>query len=126
MNSTRMEGLTESIQGLKALVITDRDGVVVYQIERSPGAATRCAEMSTAFSSGWDQTNKLLVGAFRRAVLEYQQEVFIALPFLPLLVILLVEKGSNLGLVFSLEPWLHNFTNQLANLVMRDAPIRGQ
>lgn len=120
-----METWTQSIQGLQGLVITDRDGVIIYQIERSPGAASRCAELSTAFSTGLDQIAKLSVGPVRRAVWEYQQQVFIALPSWPLLITLLVEKNSNLGLIFSLEPWFHNFTKQLANLVMTDAPTRG-
>ena len=113
--------LLPTVDGLEAILITDRDGVPVLKASTPsmPEAASRPNFLAT-FPISSEQASKLGLGTNQNLVCMYDNYQVVQMNYLPLVVTLLAREDANTGLLLGLRASLNSCVQQLKQAV--DAP----
>ncbi|KAK2165689.1 hypothetical protein LSH36_46g01016 [Paralvinella palmiformis] len=92
------------VDGLHAIIITDRDGVPVLKVadEHLPHAAMQPRLLATA-AMAVEQANKLGVSNNKNIITVYKNHQLISINRQPLIVNMIANANANTGLILSLE-----------------------
>lgn len=96
--------LLRLVDGLHAIIITDRDGVPVLKVanENLPHAAMQPRLLATA-AMAVEQANKLGVSNNKSIITIYKNHQLISINRQPLIVNMIANASANTGLILSLE-----------------------
>ncbi|XP_074647584.1 ragulator complex protein LAMTOR3-A-like isoform X2 [Tubulanus polymorphus] len=109
----------KSVDGLHAIIVTDRDGVPILKVcdEAVPELSTRPNFLST-FGIATEQASKLGLQKNKSMVCIYSNYQVIHLNKLPLIVTLIANSEANTGLILALEEELAEPIQELKAAVM--------
>ncbi|XP_018621545.1 ragulator complex protein LAMTOR3 isoform X2 [Scleropages formosus] len=107
-----------SVEGLHAIVVTDRDGVPVIKVatDSAPDYALRPGFLST-FALATDQGSKLGLSKNKSIICYYKSYQVVQFNRLPLVISFIASSCANTGLIFSLEKELVPLIEQLRQVV---------
>ncbi|XP_073518717.1 ragulator complex protein LAMTOR3-like [Phyllobates terribilis] len=107
-----------SVEGLHAIVVSDRDGVPVIKVanENSPEHALRPCFLST-FALSTDQGSKLGLSKNKSIICYYNTYQVVQFNRLPLVVSFIASSNANTGLILSLEKELGPLFEELRQVV---------
>uniref|UniRef100_A0A8C2L1G9 Late endosomal/lysosomal adaptor, MAPK and MTOR activator 3 n=3 Tax=Cyprinus carpio TaxID=7962 RepID=A0A8C2L1G9_CYPCA len=107
-----------SVEGLHAIVVTDRDGVPVIKVanDNAPEYALRPAFLST-FALATDQGSKLGLSKNKSIICFYNTYQIVQFNRLPLVISFIASSNANTGLIFSLEKELVPLIEELRQVV---------
>ncbi|CAJ0926598.1 unnamed protein product [Ranitomeya imitator] len=107
-----------SVEGLHAIVVSDRDGVPVIKVanENSPEHALRPCFLST-FALATDQGSKLGLSKNKSIICYYNTYQVVQFNRLPLVVSFIASSSANTGLILSLEKELGPLFEELRQVV---------
>ncbi|XP_073521951.1 ragulator complex protein LAMTOR3-like [Phyllobates terribilis] len=107
-----------SVEGLHAIVVSDRDGVPVIKVanENSPEHALRPYFLST-FALATDQGSKLGLSENKSIICYYTTYQVVQFNRLPLVVSFIASSNANTGLILSLEKELGPLFEELRQVV---------
>jgi len=96
--------ILSSVDGLYAIVISDRDGVPIFKVnvDSVPELALRMNFLST-FTNAMDQAGKLGMGKNNHIITMYQNYQVIQMNKLPVVVTLIAKNSANTGYLLTLE-----------------------
>ncbi|OCT81012.1 hypothetical protein XELAEV_18027825mg [Xenopus laevis] len=108
-----------SVEGLHAIVVSDRDGVPVIKVanENAPEQALRPAFLST-FALATDQGSKLGLSKNKSIICYYSTYQVVQFNQLPLVVSFIASSNANTGLILSLEKELGSLFKELRQAVI--------
>jgi len=103
-----------SVDGLYAIIISDRDGVPILKAvtEATPELAVRLNFLST-FGNATDQASKLGMGKNTRIISMYQQFQVIQISKLPIVITFIGSANANTGYLLTMEESLDPLINAL-------------
>ncbi|XP_013406226.1 ragulator complex protein LAMTOR3-A isoform X1 [Lingula anatina] len=106
--------LMSLVEGLYAIIITDRDGVPVFKVstENAPELALRPTFLST-FGMATDQASKLGLSKNKSMISTYSAFQVVHLNKLPLIVTMVASSKTNTGMLLALE---RDFDNVLKDM----------
>ncbi|XP_041469178.1 ragulator complex protein LAMTOR3-like [Lytechinus pictus] len=106
--------LLQMVEGLEAIVITDRDGVPVIKVksDTTPEHAMRPAFLAT-FAMAADQASKLGLSANKSIICTYSSHQVVHFNKQPLFVSLIATRKANTGLLMDLESELEGLLPEL-------------
>lgn len=112
--------ILQRVDGLLAIVITDRDGVPLVKValDSAPEMALRPSYLSTFSAMATDQAGKLGVGKNNRIISIYSNYQVIQINKNPLTINLIASKTANTGQLVNLENDLSVVVNDLAQAVV--------
>jgi len=112
-------GLLQRVDGLLAIVITDRDGVHLVKAikEQVPEMALRPSFLST-FAMAADQAGKLGVAKNKKIISMYSNYQVVQINKNPLVISLIATKNANTGQLVNLENDLSVVVDDLAQVVV--------
>ncbi|CAJ1074200.1 ragulator complex protein LAMTOR3 [Xyrichtys novacula] len=107
-----------SVEGLHAIVVTDRDGVPVIKVanENAPVHALRPGFLST-FALATDQGSKLGLSKNKSIICYYNTYQIVQFNRLPLVISFIASSSANTGLIMSLEKELAPLIEELRQVV---------
>ncbi|KAM4625666.1 ragulator complex protein LAMTOR3 [Polymixia lowei] len=107
-----------SVEGLQAIVVTDRDGVPVIKVanEHAPEYALRPGFLST-FALATDQGSKLGLSKNKSIICYYNTYQIVQFNRLPLVISFIASSSANTGLIISLEKELVPLIEELRQVV---------
>uniref|UniRef100_A0A8C9VTP1 Late endosomal/lysosomal adaptor, MAPK and MTOR activator 3 n=1 Tax=Scleropages formosus TaxID=113540 RepID=A0A8C9VTP1_SCLFO len=107
-----------SVEGLHAIVVTDRDGVPVIKVanDNAPEYALRPAFLST-FALATDQGSKLGLSNNKSIICYYNTYQIVQFNRLPLVISFIASSSANTGLIISLEKDLAPLIEDLRQVV---------
>uniref|UniRef100_A0A3B4FUX5 Late endosomal/lysosomal adaptor, MAPK and MTOR activator 3 n=1 Tax=Pundamilia nyererei TaxID=303518 RepID=A0A3B4FUX5_9CICH len=107
-----------SIEGLHAIVVTDRDGVPVIKVanDNAPVHALRPGFLST-FALATDQGSKLGLSKNKSIICYYNAYQIVQFNRLPLVISFIAGNTANTGLIMSLEKELASLIEELRQVV---------
>ncbi|CAL8400237.1 unnamed protein product [Boreogadus saida] len=107
-----------SVEGLHAIVVTDRDGVPVIKVanENAPEYAQRPGFLST-FALATDQGSKLGLSKNKSIICYYNTYQIVQFNRLPLVISFIASSSANTGLIISLEKELVPLIEELRQVV---------
>jgi len=110
--------MLSKVDGIYAIVITDRDGVPVMKVstENCPEPATRPSYLTT-FGMATDQAGKMGLGRNQRIICMYSSYQVVHFNKLPLLVTVIGSADANTGLLLGLESDLEEVIQDLKTAV---------
>ncbi|XP_070545527.1 ragulator complex protein LAMTOR3-A-like [Ptychodera flava] len=96
--------LLNKVDGLHAIVVTDRDGVPVIKVakETAPELALRPGFLAT-FGMATDQGSKLGLSKNKNIICMYNTYQVVQFNKLPLVVSLIAESNTNTGVLLNIE-----------------------
>ncbi|CAJ1074198.1 unnamed protein product [Xyrichtys novacula] len=108
----------QSVEGLHAIVVTDRDGVPVIKVanENAPVHALRPGFLST-FALATDQGSKLGLSKNKSIICYYNTYQIVQFNRLPLVISFIASSSANTGLIMSLEKELAPLIEELRQVV---------
>jgi len=111
--------LLQRVEGLLAIVITDRDGVHLVKAikEQVPEMALRPSYLST-FAMAADQAGKLGVAKNNKIISIYSNYQVVQINKNPLVISLIATKSANTGQLINLENDLSVVVDDLAQVVV--------
>jgi len=106
--------IMDNVNGLQAIVITDRDGVPLIKASKdlAPELALRPTFLSTSSHTS-DQGNKLGIGKCKGIFCEYENQQVINFNKQPFTVTLIATNKANTGMLLNLQD---SFNSVLAEL----------
>uniref|UniRef100_A0A8C4R952 Late endosomal/lysosomal adaptor, MAPK and MTOR activator 3 n=1 Tax=Eptatretus burgeri TaxID=7764 RepID=A0A8C4R952_EPTBU len=105
------------VEGLHAIVISDRDGVPVVKVANdSVDHALRPAFLGT-FAPATDQSSKMGLSKNQSIVCYYTHCQVVHFNRLPLVVTFIASSSTNTGLLFTLEKELEGVVSELRSVV---------
>nr|XP_044998465.1 ragulator complex protein LAMTOR3 isoform X1 [Jaculus jaculus] len=107
-----------SVEGLHAIVVSDRDGVPVIKVanDNAPEHALRPGFLST-FALATDQGSKLGLSKNKSIICYYNTYQVVQFNRLPLVVSFIASSNANTGLIVSLEKELAPLFEELIKVV---------
>ena len=107
-----------SVEGLHAIVVSDRDGVPVIKVanDNAPEHALRPGFLST-FALATDQGSKLGLSKNKSIICYYNTYQVVQFNRLPLVVSFITSSSANTGLIVSLEKELAPLFEELRQVV---------
>uniref|UniRef100_A0A8C4YUN5 LTOR3 protein n=1 Tax=Gadus morhua TaxID=8049 RepID=A0A8C4YUN5_GADMO len=110
--------ISSSVEGLHAIVVTDRDGVPVIKVanENAPEYAQRPGFLST-FALATDQGSKLGLSKNKSIICYYNTYQIVQFNRLPLVISFIASSSANTGLIISLEKELVPLIEELRQVV---------
>ncbi|XP_008705424.1 ragulator complex protein LAMTOR3 isoform X3 [Ursus maritimus] len=107
-----------SVEGLHAIVVSDRDGVPVIKVanDSAPEHALRPGFLST-FALATDQGSKLGLSKNKSIICYYNTYQVVQFNRLPLVVSFIASSNANTGLIVSLEKELAPLFEELRQVV---------
>uniref|UniRef100_A0A8C2DD50 Ragulator complex protein LAMTOR3-like n=1 Tax=Cyprinus carpio TaxID=7962 RepID=A0A8C2DD50_CYPCA len=107
-----------NVEGLHAIVVTDRDGVPVIKVanDNAPEYALRPTFLST-FALATDQGSKLGLSKNKSIICYYNTYQIVQFNRLPLVISFIASSNANTGLIFSLEKELVPLIEELRQVV---------
>ncbi|PWA16356.1 hypothetical protein CCH79_00004474 [Gambusia affinis] len=107
-----------SVEGLHAVVVTDRDGVPVIKVanDNAPVHALRPGFLST-FALATDQGSKLGLSKNKSIICYYNSYQIVQFNRLPLVISFIASSNANTGLIMSLEKELAPLIENLRQVV---------
>ncbi|XP_053831813.1 ragulator complex protein LAMTOR3 isoform X2 [Vidua macroura] len=111
-------GGADSVEGLHAIVVSDRDGVPVIKVanDSAPEHALRPGFLST-FALATDQGSKLGLSKNKSIICYYNTYQVVQFNRLPLVVSFIASSSANTGLIVSLEKELTPLFEELRQVV---------
>ncbi|CAN9502067.1 unnamed protein product [Ophioblennius macclurei] len=108
----------QSVDGLHAVVVTDRDGVPVIKVanDNAPVHALRPGFLST-FALATDQGSKLGLSKNKSIICYYNTYQIVQFNRLPLVISFIASSTANTGLILSLEKDLAPLIEDLRQVV---------
>uniref|UniRef100_A0AAQ4QTK4 Ragulator complex protein LAMTOR3 n=1 Tax=Gasterosteus aculeatus aculeatus TaxID=481459 RepID=A0AAQ4QTK4_GASAC len=108
----------QSVEGLHAIVVTDRDGVPVIKVanDHAPVQALRPGFLST-FALATDQGSKLGLSKNKSIICYYDTYQIVQFNRLPLVISFIASSNANTGLIMSLEKELAPLIEELRQVV---------
>ncbi|XP_061842876.1 ragulator complex protein LAMTOR3 [Nerophis lumbriciformis] len=108
----------QSVEGIHAIVVTDRDGVPVIKVasDNAPGPAMKPGFLST-FALATDQGSKLGLSKNKSIICYYNSYQILQFNRLPLVVSFIASSNANTGLIMSLEKELAPLIEELRQVV---------
>uniref|UniRef100_H2SB43 Late endosomal/lysosomal adaptor, MAPK and MTOR activator 3 n=1 Tax=Takifugu rubripes TaxID=31033 RepID=H2SB43_TAKRU len=108
----------QSVEGLHAIVVTDRDGVPVVKVanDSAPVPALRPGFLST-FALATDQGSKLGLSKNKSIICYYNDYQIVQFNRLPLVISFIAGSSANTGLIMSLENELAPLIEELRQVV---------
>lgn len=108
----------QMVEGLEAIVVTDRDGVPVIKVstDAAPANALRPQFLST-FAMAADQASKLGLSNNKSIVCTYNQYQVIHFNKAPLVVSLIASTDANTGMILNLETELEDVLQELKTAI---------
>ncbi|KAL5019363.1 hypothetical protein ScPMuIL_005085 [Solemya velum] len=108
----------KSIDGLHAIVITDREGIPLIKVstENAPELALRHTFLGT-YGSAADQASKLGLQKNKSIVCIYQQVQVVQINHAPLLVTMVAGSDANTGVLLDIEKELKSALKDLSEVV---------
>ncbi|TNN52465.1 Ragulator complex protein LAMTOR3 [Liparis tanakae] len=119
LDTTTIHRLTWLIvEGLHAIVVTDRDGVPVIKVanDLAPVQALRPGFLST-FALATDQGSKLGLSKNKSIICYYNTYQIVQFNRLPLVISFIASNNANTGLIMSLEKELAPLIEELRQVV---------
>uniref|UniRef100_A0A674MDJ0 Late endosomal/lysosomal adaptor, MAPK and MTOR activator 3 n=1 Tax=Takifugu rubripes TaxID=31033 RepID=A0A674MDJ0_TAKRU len=106
------------VEGLHAIVVTDRDGVPVVKVanDSAPVPALRPGFLST-FALATDQGSKLGLSKNKSIICYYNDYQIVQFNRLPLVISFIAGSSANTGLIMSLENELAPLIEELRQVV---------
>ncbi|ESO85831.1 hypothetical protein LOTGIDRAFT_221281 [Lottia gigantea] len=107
-----------NVEGLDAIIVTDRDGVVMLKVahESVPDQVTRHQFLSV-FGSMSDQASKLGLGTNQRIISLYDNYQVVQINKQPLLVTMVGSSEANTGEILNLEKDLDMLFKDLSTVI---------
>jgi len=115
--------LLKMVDGLNAIIISDRDGVPVLKVcgEGTPDLALRPKFLAT-FGMATEQASKLGLSANKTIVSIYDNHQVICLNKLPLIITMIASVDANTGMILSLEDEMSGTLEELRTLMFGSGP----
>ncbi|XP_009082919.1 PREDICTED: ragulator complex protein LAMTOR3 [Acanthisitta chloris] len=113
-----LQGSSSCVEGLHAIVVSDRDGVPVIKVanDNAPEHALRPGFLST-FALATDQGSKLGLSKNKSIICYYNSYQVVQFNRLPLVVSFIASSNANTGLIVSLEKELTPLFEELRQVV---------
>uniref|UniRef100_A0A674C5T7 Late endosomal/lysosomal adaptor, MAPK and MTOR activator 3 n=1 Tax=Salmo trutta TaxID=8032 RepID=A0A674C5T7_SALTR len=110
--------LLPSVEGLHAIIVTDRDGVPVIKVakDNAPEYALRPGFLST-FALATDQGSKLRLSKNKSIICYYNTYQIVQFNRLPLVISFIASSSANTGLIIRLEKELVPLIEELRQVV---------
>ncbi|XP_072032279.1 ragulator complex protein LAMTOR3-like isoform X2 [Amphiura filiformis] len=110
--------LMQMVDGLEAIVVTDRDGVPVIKVatEAVPQLALKPHFLST-FAMAADQASKLGLSKNKSIVCTYNSYQVIHFNKTPLVISLIASNDANTGMILNLETELEDVLQELKTAI---------
>ncbi|KAI8622528.1 Ragulator complex protein LAMTOR3 [Chytriomyces sp. MP71] len=107
--SLHFERLVKNTVDLKAILVTDRDGVILVKVEEPnlPGKVTKAA-LSATFSLSCDQAGKLGMGKALMVMSTFDEYQIVQFTYAPLILSLIAPTHANSGLLMEIGSQLKN------------------
>ncbi|KAI8836248.1 Ragulator complex protein lamtor3 [Chytriomyces hyalinus] len=101
--NSHFEMLLQSTSDLKAILVTDRDGVILIKVEEPnlPGKVTKAA-LSATFSLSCDQVGKLGMGKALMVTSAFDEYQIVQFTYPPLILSLIAPTNANAGLLMEI------------------------
>jgi len=106
-----MERILERVPGLLALIVSDRDGVILLQVGKHEG--TNKESYLAVFGAVVEQASKLQLGKNRHLTAFYKDHILVHFNQAPLVVSAIAAPDANIGLLLSLQTDLRGATDPL-------------
>eukprot|EP00003_Mantamonas_plastica_P000111 TRINITY_DN1011_c0_g1_i2.p2 TRINITY_DN1011_c0_g1~~TRINITY_DN1011_c0_g1_i2.p2 ORF type:complete len:130 (-),score=47.32 TRINITY_DN1011_c0_g1_i2:26-415(-) len=97
-----LKQLLERVEDLQAVIVTDRDGVVVVQAKKTDFEEKNETQFATAFAMASEQASKLRMGDNKSITSCYDSRMVVHVNLDPLIVTLVTEAYGNAGLLVEL------------------------
>ncbi|CAL1544559.1 unnamed protein product [Lymnaea stagnalis] len=110
--------LMGTVEGLHAIAITDRDGVVIVKVtgQMAPDPALRPPFLSV-FGVMAEQASKMGIGSNKRIINYYSTYQTVQVNHHPLLLHFIADKNANTGLILELENELADVLKEINKVV---------
>ncbi|XP_061196692.1 ragulator complex protein LAMTOR3-A-like [Saccostrea echinata] len=110
--------LSSTVDGLLAIVITDRDGIPLLKVamDQVPEQALRHSFLST-FGTATEQANKLGLKQSKSVISMFKNYQVVQINKYPLIVTFIAESDANTGLLLNLETDMRDLLNDLQRVV---------
>ncbi|XP_059170260.1 ragulator complex protein LAMTOR3-A-like isoform X1 [Physella acuta] len=110
--------LMATVEGLFAIAITDRDGVVIIKVanQMAPDSALRPPFLSV-FGVKTEQASKMGMGPNKRIINFYDKYQTVQINNHPLLLHFIADKNANTGLILELENELDDVLKDVSKVV---------
>ncbi|BFZ02663.1 hypothetical protein BsWGS_05702 [Bradybaena similaris] len=107
-----------TVEGLHAITITDRDGVVILKVadQMAPDTALRPAFLSV-FGVMTEQASKMGMGSNKRIINYYDRYQTVQVNNHPLLLHFIADRNANTGLILELENSLEDVLKDISKVV---------
>ncbi|KAI8797197.1 ragulator complex protein LAMTOR3-A-like isoform X1 [Biomphalaria glabrata] len=110
--------LMGTVEGLHAIAVTDRDGVVIVKVagQMAPDTALRPPFLSV-FGVMTEQAGKMGMGTNKRIINFYDRYQTIQVNYHPLLLHFIADTNANTGLILELENELEDVLKDISKVV---------
>jgi len=110
--------LMKSVQGLQAIIISDKEGVPLFKVntEKAPDFSMKPTFLATSTITS-DQATKLGMGRCNSIYCLYDNNQVVHFNKYPLVITLIATNDANMGMLLALEDQFDNFLNDLKRLV---------
>ncbi|XP_013091336.1 ragulator complex protein LAMTOR3-A-like isoform X2 [Biomphalaria glabrata] len=107
-----------TVEGLHAIAVTDRDGVVIVKVagQMAPDTALRPPFLSV-FGVMTEQAGKMGMGTNKRIINFYDRYQTIQVNYHPLLLHFIADTNANTGLILELENELEDVLKDISKVV---------
>ncbi|CEO95948.1 Roadblock/LAMTOR2 domain-containing protein [Plasmodiophora brassicae] len=100
-----LRGLLEKVPGALAILVNDKDGVLLAQASSSFDVDPW---LSTTFVNALEQANKLQLGEPQSITSEFDNATVVHFNMMPLIVTFCMRPDANIGLVYAVFPKLRS------------------
>ncbi|XP_070505131.1 ragulator complex protein LAMTOR3 homolog [Chironomus tepperi] len=110
------------INGLKTIIISDRDGVPILKISEDgkfPELGTKQQFLAT-FSIATEQSSKMLLGQNKSIILMYKSTTVVQLNKTPLIITFVGTENCNTGHILSLDNEIDKYIGEYKVILDRD------
>eukprot|EP00029_Vermamoeba_vermiformis_P008998 TRINITY_DN4356_c0_g1_i1.p1 TRINITY_DN4356_c0_g1~~TRINITY_DN4356_c0_g1_i1.p1 ORF type:complete len:135 (-),score=30.74 TRINITY_DN4356_c0_g1_i1:15-419(-) len=98
-----LEKVIERVQGLQAILVSDRDGVSLLTAQSGAGEELNAENtLCTVFATAADQASKCGLGKNKTLTTFFDNRLFVHINHTPLIITLLAEPDANCGVLLSL------------------------
>ncbi|CAG9797679.1 unnamed protein product [Chironomus riparius] len=114
--------LLQKINGLKAIIISDRDGVPILKLSldgKFPELGTKQQFLAT-FTIATDQSSKMLLGQNKSIILMYKSTTVVQLNKSPLIITFVGTENCNTGHILSLDNEIDKYIGEYKVILDRD------
>lgn len=110
--------LLQSVEGLLAIVITDRDGVPVFKVatEQTPELVLRHNFLGT-FGLAANQASKLGIGTNKSIICMYENHQVVQINKSPLLLTFIASNDTNTGVLLDMDNCFKDVLQDLQKVV---------